>query len=421
MGILKKPSISLYWSADPLYHTPVFQNVMKRDRYLLILRFLHMVDNDDLRGTTDRLFKIRPLIDDLSEKFQKFYTPTQDLALDESLLLWKGRLLFRQYLPAKRARFGIKIFSVCDQNGYTCRFRVYTGADASSNEITSLIGTDACNMNKTEQLTVYMMLPFLGKGYSLYVDNYYTTVALFQYLHKNSTNVCGTVRKNRVPNIIKNHKLQKGESKYFARGNLMRTKFADKKEVYLLSSLHTTGTTTVAQHGRRHTFVEKPNAVIAYNQRMGAVDRMDQLLEPYSAPRKSLKWYHKLAIHLIQVSMLNAYCLYRSNFVGSRRKTFLQFQHCVLTAMFFNHDLSAPTLAEQTLTRTDFLSRLVGRHFIARLPASDKKQHPTKRCRVCHARGLMRKETRYFCNDCPSKPGLCIDKCFEIYHKENVF
>ena len=135
------------------------------------------VNNEDAKNTPtkDRLSKLRSLLDDLAEKFMKFYTPFQSIALDESLLLYKGRLLFRQYLPAKRSRFGIKIYSVCDQNGYVFRFRVYTGATDTPNDIESQLPDNAkSNLTKTDQLVIYMMLPILNKGYSLYVDNSYS-------------------------------------------------------------------------------------------------------------------------------------------------------------------------------------------------------------------------------------------------------
>ena len=46
MGPVKKPSINYYWSTDPLLQTPVFGNIMSRDKFLLILRFFHLNDND---------------------------------------------------------------------------------------------------------------------------------------------------------------------------------------------------------------------------------------------------------------------------------------------------------------------------------------------------------------------------------------
>jgi len=43
----------------------------------------------------------------------------RDISVDESLMLWKGQLGFRQYIPIKRARFGIKSYELCESgSGY---------------------------------------------------------------------------------------------------------------------------------------------------------------------------------------------------------------------------------------------------------------------------------------------------------------
>jgi len=46
MGLIYKPRLHMYWSGDEILRTPVFGQVMSRDRFLLILRFLHFNDND---------------------------------------------------------------------------------------------------------------------------------------------------------------------------------------------------------------------------------------------------------------------------------------------------------------------------------------------------------------------------------------
>jgi len=39
MGVVKKPSLALYWSTDPLFQTPLFSAVMPRNSFLLLLNF----------------------------------------------------------------------------------------------------------------------------------------------------------------------------------------------------------------------------------------------------------------------------------------------------------------------------------------------------------------------------------------------
>ena len=46
-------------------------------------------------------------------------------------------------------------------------------------------------------MVMTMLAPHLGKGHTLYVDNWYSNHTLFQHLLSNSTGTCGTVRSNR--------------------------------------------------------------------------------------------------------------------------------------------------------------------------------------------------------------------------------
>ena len=103
---------------------------MSRDRFLLILRFLHFADNDTQNvhdPERDRLAKIRPIITLLRHRCASVYQPGRDLCVDESLVLFKGRLAFKQFIRTKRARFGIKLFELCTSNGIILDFLVYHG------------------------------------------------------------------------------------------------------------------------------------------------------------------------------------------------------------------------------------------------------------------------------------------------------
>jgi len=42
---------------------------------------------------------------------------------------FKGRVLFKQYIPKKGKHFGIKMFKLCDSTGYTYDMNVYFGKD----------------------------------------------------------------------------------------------------------------------------------------------------------------------------------------------------------------------------------------------------------------------------------------------------
>jgi len=53
------------------------------------------------------------------------------------------------------------------------------------------------------------------------------------------TGCCGTVHANRIPAEVKNHRLDKGGSVGFRKDNLLCIKFKDKRDVFVLSNMHT--------------------------------------------------------------------------------------------------------------------------------------------------------------------------------------
>ena len=80
MGIIHKPSLPMYWSKEELLSTPIFSKVMRRDRFNLILKFLHYNSNgddsyDENDDDRDRIHKLRLFINALRKRFQNVYSP----------------------------------------------------------------------------------------------------------------------------------------------------------------------------------------------------------------------------------------------------------------------------------------------------------------------------------------------------------
>ena len=74
-------------------------------------------------------WKIRDLFEIIRANFSKFYNPSEQLAVDEVIVKFKGRVVFKEYIPKKCKRFGIKMFELCDSTGYTYDRNVYLGKD----------------------------------------------------------------------------------------------------------------------------------------------------------------------------------------------------------------------------------------------------------------------------------------------------
>lgn len=213
-GLVNKPTIESYWSNMPTMYTPMFPYVMPRNRFQEILRFWHANDNakQPARGDPDRdrLYKVRPVLSHFQSKFETVYKPDREIAVDESLLLWKGQLIFKQYIPLKRSRFGIKIYNLCEKSGYTFRFHIYAGKEDPSFMIERSIPDDAKHLTMSEKVVVFMMLPLLGQGYHLYMDNWYSGHQLYMYMKGKDTVCCGTIRENRCPRPVRELQLDNG-------------------------------------------------------------------------------------------------------------------------------------------------------------------------------------------------------------------
>jgi len=98
----------------------------------LLLKFFHFADNSkfDPDQHKKKLYKIQPILDHSKSKFSSVYIPERSICVDESLLLWKGRLGWIQYIPSKRSSFGAKIYKLYEsRTGYVWDFIVHTGKD----------------------------------------------------------------------------------------------------------------------------------------------------------------------------------------------------------------------------------------------------------------------------------------------------
>ncbi|KAJ8972827.1 hypothetical protein NQ314_000024 [Rhamnusium bicolor] len=138
-----------------------------------LLRFWRFADNsENISG--DKLFKIRNLLNMLNEKFEKFKEPNKYIAVDETMVPFRGRLSFRQYIPGKPHKNGIKLFKVCDADVYTHRVEIYQDLSITKGE------------NLTKPAVLRLCEAYLNKGRTIVTDNFYTRIELArELLYKN--------------------------------------------------------------------------------------------------------------------------------------------------------------------------------------------------------------------------------------------
>ncbi|CAG9827541.1 unnamed protein product [Diabrotica balteata] len=155
---------------------------------------------------------------------------------------------------------------------------------------------------------------------------------------------------------------------------------------------------------------------------MPGIDCSDQMISYYSSPRKSIRWYKKVMFDLLDISLWNAFYTKRTL---DTQLSFLQFREEIvkeyvgidkdeqdgsnLAKTGLLHSGKRPRLDQQIANRnTDS-----GMHFIDKIPNSkDPNNSYHLICKHCTSRYIL-KETKYL--------SLCVEPCFEDYHRQYNF
>ena len=412
MGHCLRDKLTDYWSRNEQLHTPFYGNMMQRDRYFHILRFLHFTDNrnagDWAEKKFDRLWKMRNLFEILNATFSKFYNPSEYLAIDDVIVRFKGRVVFKQYIPRKHKRYGIKLYKLCDSTGYIYDMKVYLG---KNEQLTSqhLTAPHAIVRELTRKVE--------GCGHKLYMDNFFSSPDLFDDLTKKKINCCGTVRPctKGMPQDLrpKNMNLKRGDLKVRTRDDLTAILWRDKRDILMLTNMH--NAPAEGNFCDEQGYALKPLIVEDYNRHMGYVDKGDRMANSYSISRRTYKWTKKLFFHLLNLAILNSYILFSS--FGGKKFSHGDFRLALVRNML------AHAMQEGKIRRP------IGRPCetatnIGRLECRGSKHWPTPsdtrvRCRVCSKRGVTR-NVSVKCRKCGV--GLCASRsCFEEYHTKAHF
>nr|XP_055037155.1 piggyBac transposable element-derived protein 4-like [Misgurnus anguillicaudatus] len=412
MGLIEKSELEDYWAEYWPTATPGFGKVMSRNRFEMILSFLHFTNNEDCveRGQPgyDRLFKIRPIINLVIPRFSAVYGPSKQLSLDEMTIAFKGKSTLKMYNPNKPDKYGYKVFVLSEaKSGYVLQWSMYTGQSVNVNP----------DFGATHLVVRELMAPYTGKGHEVYMDSYYTSPAIADELASNDLGLCGTVSSKRkgMPKGLTREQLplRKGDDPVFMRkGKMLACAWHDTKRLTMLSTLHSN--TCVRKRIRtKHTDsgyreINRPVCVDDYNSFMGGVDTADQRMKTYLFPHRSRKWYNRIFNAILSVSMVNAHIIY-CRCTAAPHKPLKVFVQDVITALLEGFSRTESNKGRKSSSLGDLPQRLTERHFICQ---ADGKPD----CVVCsdRTRPKGRRQTKYMCRQCGV--GLCVVPCNERYH-----
>ncbi|XP_068980971.1 piggyBac transposable element-derived protein 4-like [Bombus flavifrons] len=99
--------------------------------FIGILLFMGVALLPEIRLTEDRLYKLRNIVDAFVHTFKNTVKPGKNIVIDEIMVPWKGCLSFRQYIPGKRHKYGIKFYKLCLPEVYTHNIHIYVGKNAT--------------------------------------------------------------------------------------------------------------------------------------------------------------------------------------------------------------------------------------------------------------------------------------------------
>ncbi|XP_060942279.1 piggyBac transposable element-derived protein 4-like [Limanda limanda] len=315
MGVVKCSAYGDYWRQDKLYSLPFPRRVMSGRKFLRISGALHLSSlsadaaNEKKRGTAayDRLGKIQPLYEEMRDACKRNYQPSQDIAIDERMLSTKAST----GTPSKK---GPKLLVLADSaSGYTWDFFVYEGKLQGNNG----------NGVTYDSVMALLDARLRGSGYKLFVDNFFTSPALFRDLLEMKVWACGTIRKNRlgVPETDVNaldSTSPLGSIRWIRRDAVLFVQWRDTKDFFMCSTVHTAHSEDTVQRrvpgtgGRRALKdIPVPPAVNDYNRSMAGVDFSGALIGFYKVLHKSNKWYMKFFFHFMDIAIVNSFLLHK--------------------------------------------------------------------------------------------------------------
>lgn len=418
MSVNRMHQLQMYWSSDSFFYVNEIAKVMTYKRFQMICNCLHLNDNDKMPGygdkDFDRAYKVRPLINMMNKKFQTEYNPSTHVAVDESMILFKGRSSLKQYMPMKpKIKRGYKVWSLADsETGYLLQFQLYEGKNAQK-PLDRTLG---------EHIVLSLADGVVPTGSQLFFDNFFSSTKLLQELRDIGIFACGTFRTNKKdlpPEVKTDNKMDRGSYLWRRKRDVIAYQWRDTKNVHLMSNYHEPECRVDVQrtlpNGKKIS-VECPQVVKDYNAWMGGVDKFDQKRNAYPADRRSKRWWSRIFYFILDAAIVNAFI--QANSIEN------------VGYLHFRLKLGRQLIAQRSFrkprrTITAFKNKRGKSNGRAMTGVPDESRfsgnthHPSftgtrRRCRWCST-SKREVRTRYMCKVC--NVPLCAT-CFAPFHKK---
>jgi hypothetical protein len=286
-------SVQSLWNKDD--GRPIFPKIMSLRRFRILTEVFRFDDRESRnhRRQNDKFAPIRDIWTIFVRQLPKYFKLSDSVTVDEQLLSFRGRCSFRQYMPLKPAKYGLKFFAMCcSSTSYVLNILPYLGKFKS---------TDPPEKNLGFKVVQELVKPIEGTGRNVTTDNFFTSLALARDLKQKRLTLVGTMRHNRkeLPSKIKEIKdRQVSSSVHFYKEEAVLVSYKPKpgKNVVLLSSMHAGRVATT------DPINNKPAIIRYYNSTKGGADNFDKLAVTYTSKCKTRRWPMCVLANIIDIS-----------------------------------------------------------------------------------------------------------------------
>ncbi|XP_022098500.1 piggyBac transposable element-derived protein 4-like [Acanthaster planci] len=383
--------VKTFWRPG-FFSRPLCECTMAGKRFQDILGMLCFDDRNTRaeRKATDNFAPMRDVFEIFRSALVHHFSPSENLTVDEQLVAFRGRCSFKQYMPKKLAKYGLKFWASVDSNThYIHNMQPYIGNEQgrSETELGARVVKD-------------LVEPVFGTGRNVTADSFFVSKALADYLWTKKMTLVGTIKENRkeVPDDmrkeqVRNRQVKSSHFRFSGLNTLVSFVPKQHRNVLLLSSMHHDATT--------NPMSQKPEIIDYYNSTKAGVDTVDQMCSIYNCARISNRWPMVVFFHLMNCAAINAYVLFRQVHprATTTRHDFLEELIVGLTLPQIEIRRRYPErLRQHTIDAFAYVGKKVVRQAKHQDPATHHARADSGRCRLCRP-GEKRRSTRV-CNSC---------------------
>ncbi|XP_024220084.1 piggyBac transposable element-derived protein 4 [Halyomorpha halys] len=393
-AILKDSNLNTLDMFSKMFGPSIFRSTMTEKRFHFLLCNLRFDDKTtrEARRATDKFAPFRNIWTIFEANCSKYYSPSEYVTIDETLLGFRGKCPFKTYIPSKPDKYGLKIISACDARTFYFMGGIpYVGKTNQRRK----------EMSLPTQYVLELTKSIWGTKRNVTVDNWFCSYQLAEELGKKQLTLVGTLRKNKpqVP-LPMFAKAPVNSSKFLYQDDKTLLSYTPKKDkkVLVLSSMHFSG--------EINEISKVPEMIEFYNLTKGGVDVLDKLCHDKTTKRSTNRWPMRYFFGILDISAVNAFIIWKWNgnepsYSNTARTKFIKTLAFTLTEPMMKQraqNQHLPKELRSTICNVLGLDAEVKE--IPTLPSTTSQKR--KRCGFCNAN--KDRKGNFFCCKC----NLCL-------------